>query len=234
MNRFEARAFGDHLVKTAILGNILMAPFALLAEKSLKLDPDGRLTDRVVADARAKGYNVVLGDGPRDAQYDLVSKRVVVPRNNASFAAHELGHAAIDRSRFGRVLQNPVTAVAGNLSSLSGLFSGALRARADVRAGKERAGLKETVGKSLVVPGLMAAPQLAFEGLASIKGMRTLRRLGADKEHLRRARGNLIKAWSTYAANPVAGAINDAAMYHLTYNPRHAKVYAEIAKDKAG
>lgn len=234
MNRFEARAFGDHLVKTAILGDILVAPIDSLLSKSLKPDPDSRLTERVVEDARAKGYDVVFSDNPFDAHHDGRNKRVVVPRNSASVAAHELGHAALDQSRFGRVLQNPFTNLSLRLSSRSGLLSGALRARADVRAGKERAGLKETVGKSLVVPGLMAAPHLAVEGLASIKGMRTLRRLGADKEHLRRARGNLIKAWSTYATEPVAGAINDAAMYHLTYSPRHAKVYAEIAKDKAG
>ena len=60
--------------------------------------------------------------------------------------------------------------------------------------------------KSAAVSGIMVAPLLGAEAAASVKGLRTMKKLGASKELLKAARRDLGNAYGTYAtmaAKPV-------------------------------
>ena len=119
--------------------------------------------------------------------------------------AHEIGHANIDKSRLGRIVQNNVTTHLGNLGgkSLVGGLSGGLSGMSDNQN-------VQRLGRW--APLLMAAPQLAYEGGASISGLMNLRRQGASSQQMRKAVGTLLPAWGTYAARPVIS----TGIAHLT------------------
>jgi len=120
--------------------------------------------------------------------------RVVMPSHvgeRADFLAHELGHADLDKG-VGKALQNRLTMTAPNLGTLAGLGGGFAAGRAESTAGK----LLGTLG-----PLALHVPQLAYEGLASLKGMNKLRAAGATAAELAQARNTLSKAWGTYAMN---------------------------------
>lgn len=205
------------LVKLAFFGDMVAGPIHDLLVSGAKPKVDEELSDRLIASAKKRGIGVDINPGVPD-HFNPRTKRVSVQGKTPSLLAHEIGHANIEKSRLGRLLQNRYTLTAGGLSPVAGLASGGARGALAARRGDERDGLGATVGKSLIVPGLLAAPQLAYEGLASIKGMRMLRRAGASKPIVDNARKTLGRYWGTYALQPTAGAINDAAAYHAAYS----------------
>lgn len=108
--------------------------------------------------------------------------------------AHEVGHKRIAGNRFGKLLQNPVTIIAGGVSPLAGMVAG-------VTAPDEISDNKVMAGSAA-----MAAPMVGYEGLASVLGYKQLKRLGASPAQLARARNRLGRAWGTYALQPVIAA----------------------------
>jgi hypothetical protein len=109
--------------------------------------------------------------------------------------AHEIGHAQLDNSRLGRMIQNKGTILAGKLAPVAGLGLGYAAGRSD----NEKA---QTLGA--LSGGLMSIPQLAYEGAASLKGYKNLKRLGANPAQLRAARRSLLPAFGTYAGGAIA------------------------------
>lgn len=148
-------------------------------------------------------------DFSNGALYDFDGKRVVIGKNMAkspAALAHELGHAEIAKSRLGRLVQNKATNAVGTLSPYIGVGTGALTGYSDNK-NVQRAGV--------LAPLLAAAPQLAYEGGASLHALRSLRRAGASRKEMLRAAGTLAPAFGTYAANAglgVAGAAYSQAV----------------------
>lgn len=118
-----------------------------------------------------------------------------------SILAHELGHAEVQASRLGRVVQNTPMRLLGMGAPGVGFLSGGLSGLSDdsrVRAA------------GLAAPALAAAPMLASEGLASIKAVRHLRNAGASRPQMWRAAKTLLPAFGTYAAQAGGGVANAA------------------------
>ena len=144
-------------------------------------------------------------------------------RKNASDAgilAHELGHSKyspVDEYRNKRItdkggklgtivhkiddkvpalLKNPLIQPVG--SFVGGVISGKRGARQKDETGKE-----STLNRiaPYAVPGAINANMLAREGAASIKGLKLLKKYGADKATMSKARKTLGVAGATYATS---------------------------------
>jgi len=141
-----------------------------------------------------------------NAYYDPSDHSVVVGERfkTPSILAHELGHGELAKHRFGKLLQNKPTMIAGSLGRNAALASlvGAATAQSDNP-------YVQTAGRW--APAALSAPLVAFEGLASILAHRRLKRLGATKQQLSEARRTLLAAWGTY----VGGAGLSTAGAHL-------------------
>jgi hypothetical protein len=133
--------------------------------------------------------------GPKGAV--LLGKDTRAP----SVLAHELGHADVQSSRLGRVVQNTPTRALGMTSGGIGYLSGGLSGLSDDPRVR-------TLG--LAAPALAAAPMLASEGLASLKAVRHLRGAGASRGQMWNAAKTLIPAWGTYASHAGKGVANAA------------------------
>lgn len=164
---------------------------------------DPSLFNKVLESAKAEGTKVHLLDKnvaayvnkPLSYQGITAKKGDVLLGGllqKAAPLAHELGHGEIGRHRWGKLLQNRATHAAGRLGTnpLLAAGVGALTARSD----DERV---QTAGRW--APVAAAAPLLAYEALASIRGARRLRRLGATDEQISSALVSFAPAWGTYA-----------------------------------
>lgn len=127
--------------------------------------------------------------------------------------AHELGHADIQASRGGRLIQNAPTRMLGMGASGVGLISGGLSGLSDDPRAR---------ALGLAAPAIAAAPMLASEGLASFKAVRHLRGAGASKGQMWRAAKTLLPAWGTYASHAGKGVANAAIAQGLTGAARGA------------
>lgn len=127
--------------------------------------------------------------------------------------AHELGHADLQSSRLGRVVQNTPTRALGMGASGVGLISGGLSGLSDD---------PRTRALGLAAPAIAAAPMLASEGLASFKAVRHLRGAGASKGQMWRAAKTLLPAFGTYAAHAGKGVANAAIAQGLMGSAREA------------
>lgn len=151
-----------------------------------------------------------LGDvkvGPKGAV--LLGKDTRSP----AVLAHELGHADIQASRAGRLIQNAPTRMLGMGAPGVGLISGGLSGLSDDPRAR---------ALGLAAPALAAAPMLASEGLASFKAVRHLRGAGASKGQMWRAAKTLLPAWGTYASHAGKGVANAAIAQGLTGAARGA------------
>lgn len=119
----------------------------------------------------------------------------VTPGAGAATLAHEIGHAKIDKSRFGRLLQNPITGNLGHHAPTLGLISGLATGGSD-DARVRKAGV--------IAPALATLPRLAYEGGATISALRDLKRGKATPAELSGARARLGKAFGTYAGHAAA------------------------------
>ncbi len=157
----------------------------------------------LVEKVRSELPHVAAKLGPKErARFNMVTKAIHSPMTNYEDFAHEAGHAYIDNSRMGKVLQNPITAMAGNLVPDASLVGGVASGYADEK-NKEDHKLRD----ALVGLGV-SAPQLAYEAGASIKGHQLLKDIGVSKGRLSNYDKNSLKAWGTYGLQPVSGAIN--------------------------
>lgn len=104
--------------------------------------------------------------------------------------AHELGHAEFDRTRLGRVLQNPIFRHSLNSLALpASAIGGVLAARSDSGAAPYAA---------MALPALMHAPTLISEGAASYNALKKLRNIGASAADISKARRQLAGAFGSY------------------------------------
>jgi hypothetical protein len=138
---------------------------------------------------------------PHSEQALRSGKITFSPKGGADIFAHEAGHASLARNKLQEVLwglsRNPWLPRAGILGGA------ALVANEDPNL-------------ALLAPAPViaaAAPQLADEGLASVRGLRALGQLGEySPEALKGARVRLLKALGSYAAPTVLAAAPLAAI----------------------
>jgi hypothetical protein len=120
-----------------------------------------------------------------------------------SILSHEMGHADIDNYRAGRLLQGRLSSTMGTLAGRSALSGGAVGGSIGALTGLSDNEKIRALGRW--APMIMGAPQLAYEGGASLLGLARMRRAGASGVELRRAAGHLLPAWGTYAAPKIVG-----------------------------
>ncbi len=157
-----------------------------------------------------------------NARYNLRNKKVYFPvgSTHAGGLAHELGHADIAKSRLGRAVQNPATATMGSFAAPIGALSGGLSGMSD----------NKTVQRlGVAAPLLAAAPQLAYEAAATIKGLSRLRRGGASGGDLLHAMKALGPGFGSYAGNAAMG-VGSALMTQRAV--QQARFDQEAAKNK--
>jgi hypothetical protein len=180
----KASATASGQEKTALLGEMLVAPI--------------------------QGHLVDIRPGA-PASFNMGTKRVTVGDLDPNALAHELGHAELDRSLPGRLLQNPLTTMSGMLAPTAGGVVGGVSGYRDAMEEGPEDKRPNRLRRDALLGAAAHAPMLAYEGGASLKGMRMLKEMGAGPEDLRRARHALGRAWGTYAMLPVATTINYGA-----------------------
>ena len=136
-----------------------------------------------------KDHYVILGD---------------LAANSPATVAHELGHAEIAKNRLGRVIQNRTTLNMANHPHTVGAIAGGLSGLSD-NPYLHAAGI--------AAPMIAAAPQLLYEGGASLLGARAIRRAGGSWADMGQAAGRMTKALGTYALHAGAG-VGTALMAH--------------------
>jgi len=116
--------------------------------------------------------------------------------------AHELGHAALDANPVGRVIQNKITNRFARLYGAVPLLP-SMMASSGVGMATAHSDNEVVRGLGRWAPMLAAAPHLMAEGGASLSGLMQMRRAGASKRQLLKGVGQLVPAFSTYAAKPL-------------------------------
>lgn len=132
--------------------------------------------------------------------------------------SHELGHAQyMKKGRSKNILVKgahklmPISAMA--LNTKPGVFAAGGFINGVRSAKMKHEGKKESTWHKIgaaAVPAALVAPLLVAEGGASMKGLKLLKKAGADKAALKGARKQLGKAWGTYAtaaARPILSGI---------------------------
>lgn len=143
--------------------------------------------------------------------------------NRPEILAHEMGHSSIHRNPVGRVVQNPITSIAGRLGA-SAVLGGSIGAITGTSENKR----VQQLGRW--APALAAAPRLAFEAGATGLGLAKMYRSGANRGQMWRGVKALAPAWGTYAA-PVAVATGAA---HLGQGlVRRSEEEAQERKERA-
>lgn len=121
-----------------------------------------------------------------------------------SAIAHELGHA-IDQTEggVGSKIRNTIDIVdkgSSSTSAVTGLLSGINSERLSRKGKKEGLISKHS---SWAVPVLMNTPTLINEAVASRKGYKVLKDVGATKDQLKNARNTMIGACGSYASKTI-------------------------------
>jgi len=120
------------------------------------------------------------------AYFDQQAKMIGLTRKDYESLAHELGHAEMDKKFLGRLLQHPTGRYAFEQTGKAAILGGVLAAR-----GKKW---------GLLLPVATAAPTLLSEWLATRKGGKKLKLVGASKKEVEKYRKNLKDSFSTYAS----------------------------------
>jgi hypothetical protein len=159
-----------------------------------------------------------------NARYNLTNKKVYFPvgSTHAGGLAHELGHADIAKSRFGRAVQNRATATMGSFAAPIGTVTGGISGLSD----------NKTVQRlGALAPLLTSAPQLGYEAAATIKGLARLRRGGAGGGDLLHAMKALGPGFASYAGSAAMGV---GSALTAQRGVQQARFDAEAAKNKSG
>ena len=132
--------------------------------------------------------------------FDQVNKEIGLSEESYMVLAHELGHAHLDQSLLGRIMQHPSVRILGSplLSTISGLGAGLLMAK-----GK---------GWGILLPTALSAPTLLSEYLATKIGGKKLEELGASEEHQKEYRSFMRPAFLSYLVSPVLSTLVAASM----------------------
>lgn len=198
-------SFRREMTKEAILGTLgsLLIQQAL-APSVLRLDPDGP-RQKALREALLKSESVEVryqpeGVGGPGPHYSNTGRPYVSVREgeDPGILAHELGHAEIDRSGFGKLLQSSMLRGASVVGAVGGTALGMMGSTPSHR----------TIGTLIAMAS--TAPILGAEGWASAKAVDKLRRAGATESEVGAAKKRLLKAFGTYATIP-AGILGDIA-----------------------
>lgn len=204
-------AFSSEMQKEALLGTLLTGPIrkALAKDALNKPKENKRLGELRKLIAKGDKTEIKIIDkedlqGPRYENVkgpDGVGKQVVFVRENEhpAIIAHELGHSELDRETLGGILQSKPMRIASALGSAAGIIY---------------ARQSPTIGA--VIAAASTLPILAYEGIASSRGVERLRRAGATEKELSDAKSRLLKAWGTYATMPVSHGVDAAFLGSLS------------------
>lgn len=116
--------------------------------------------------------------------YDNKTKSIALSSKDHESLAHELGHAEMDKSIFGKTIQHSINRKLFPWTPVAGAIGGSLLSK-----GKNWGAL---------LPILTAAPTLLSEWLATRSGARRLEDIGATPGELETYRKNLSDSFSTY------------------------------------
>lgn len=206
ISREVLSAFSDEMQKQALLGTILRMPIARrLATAAMEKSPETLRLKRL-RKALVKGdkteVTILPADDSVGPRYEPRAKQWVGVRKeeDPAILAHELGHAELDRELVGSVLQSKPVRIGAALGSITGI--------AVARHGPV------AIGAAISAAALLPIP--IYEGMASLRGLERLRRVGATDEELADARSKLLKAWGTYALLPAGAAVDAASLGMLS------------------
>ncbi len=190
--------FFDELEKQAALGTLgAMLVSAVAGKKALELKGDTARTKKLrkALEKLDPGVRVTAKNTPFGPHYMTGKKKVVVRKGEApAILAHELGHAAVEDSTLGSLLQNRPTSIVANLSQPVHSLASAIQAW----RGKSPSGIGAAIATAAMVPRTL------YEAGASVHGVRKLREAGATAKEVGDAKKRLALAWSTYAGQNLA------------------------------
>lgn len=178
-------------------------------------------SDVHLADAMLQGLKSKMGVGNthhvfindwRGSRAMLTPKGVAwveAPTRGAEFMAHELGHAAQNKSKLWR----HANITGRKYGPLAGMLAGG----AMIGYGDEGS-VATRAAPFVTAAGFM--PMLADEAAASIRGIRGLKRMGVSGKQLNKARINMLKAFGTYGAMAAAGTLPIAALSAYRWNKK--------------
>lgn len=220
MKGLEPSMAGAHRVESSAFG-----PGAYVASQRNNTVVNQHLNNAVRQEHQ---FDDMLADMVRRPGQPKV-ERAPIPKNKSlifgpksldpAIMSHELGHREINKSTWGKLLQNPVTTGLGMASPLIGMGAGYASGAASDDPTVKRLGI--------AAPLLAAAPMLAYEGLASIKGLRNLKRIGASPAQMAEARSKLLGAFGTYATHAGTGVGGALVGQAIGEHHRRAKKSAE-------
>lgn len=211
----EKESKTDSLRNAAILGggsfigsNVLAADLIKNTDKDLSVENKEAL-EKLLKEGKDRGLK-----GTEKIKHSLLSgylpaSDTIRHGENAGITSHELGHRHYfkekDAGTIGKLAHKAYLVPnvmrqfhgVGAASFANGYLSGRHAAKLE-KEGKEESKLHRLSG--FVVPGAAAAATLTAEGLASKKGIQLLKKSGASKEVIDRAKKELPKAWGTYAS----------------------------------
>jgi hypothetical protein len=108
----------------------------------------------------------------------------LVDRRAFNDLAHEIGHAELQQTLPGKLLQNPVTRGIYFTSTAPTIFHGAFASPHSLP--------HQRLLRSALFNAILAGPTLASEGIASYKGYQKLKELGASSRQLNNSTDSLL------------------------------------------
>ena len=205
ISKESLESFRREMTKEAILGTLgAMLVQQALAPSVLRLDPDSprskELRKALLKTETVDVHYQPAGTSGTGPHYNNTGRPFVSVREgeDPGILAHELGHAEIDRSGFGRVLQSSALRGASVIGAVGGTALGMMGSTTQHR----------TIGALIALAS--TAPILGAEGWASAKAVDKLRHAGATETEVGAAKKRLLKAFGTYVTIP-AGMLGDIA-----------------------
>jgi hypothetical protein len=198
-------SFSDEMSKESVLGTLASQLLRkAMTPGVLRLDPDNARRAEL-RKALLKGEAVEVryqhegsGEGPYYSNTGGKPYVSVRSLEDPGILAHELGHAEIDRSGFGKLLQSSGLRGVATVGAVGGTVLGMMGSSPSHR----------TIGAVIALAS--TTPILGAEGWASAKAINKLRAAGATESEVSAAKSRLLKAFGTYATVP-AGILGDIA-----------------------
>lgn len=203
------RAFHEEMSKEAFLGSLASQVIRRsMGPGILQKDPEDD-RKKALRDALLKGEAVEVryqqdegGSGPHYNNAGGKTYVSVRKEEDPGILAHELGHAEVDRTAFGKFLQSPALRGIATVGAVGGTMVGMMASSPAHR----------TIGTVIALAS--TTPILGAEGLASSHAIKKLRAAGATEGEVSAAKKRLTKAFGTYATVP-AGILGDIATASL-------------------
>lgn len=209
-----------------------------LGKKSIKdiyreiSDKEFDVITRINKRVQKSGANVdTRTDTPGGPGYHAKTDKIYMDKSaTPSIFAHECGHRHYHQTKSKRLVDlvgkavhkiNPYAKMASHDKFVmgNGAFAGIKKAVKESNGEKQS---KINKHQAWVYPAVVGIPTLVAEGMATGKGLRILKRAGADKTMMRKAKKELATAGSTYIADYAKkiakGQLAKEGAYHLTKN----------------